>query len=212
MEGKVLVAKSRETKGKNSNKRLRRDGIIPAIMYSHGAAESIQVLEKDFFKLFKGHVSESVIFDLKVEGSSDDQMAFVKDYKADPVTDQILHIDFFKVTKGEKINTTVPVELDGSPVGIKLGGILNISDRQIEVECMPKDLPEKIHLDIAYMEVGDIVHAKDLALPEDVELYSNHDAVIVSVDTPRVVEEETEDGELDASAENVPTVEASTDE
>jgi len=201
MEGKVLVAQPRETKGKNSNKRLRRDGIIPAIMYSHGAAESIQINEKDFFKLFKGHVSESVIFDLKVEGSTEDQMAFVKDFKRDPVTDQILHIDFFKVTKGEKINTIVPIELDGTPMGIKLGGILNISDRQIEVECMPKDLPEKIHLDISKMDVGDNVHAKDLELPEGVELFSNADAVIVSVDVPRAVVEETEEGEDETIAD-----------
>lgn len=210
MEGKVLVAKARTETGKNSNRRLRSKGIIPAVMYSHGQTEVIQIDEKDFFKLFKGHVSESVIFDLKVDGSNEEQMAFVKDYRRDPVSGNVEHIDFFQVTKGEKINTTVPIELDGTPRGLKMGGILNISDRQIEVECMPRNLPELVRYDISDMDVGDLVHASDLSLPEGVELLSNPESMIVSVDAPKVTSDESEEEEITAA--EVETVDDSKEE
>lgn len=210
MEGKKLVAEPRNEYGKNITRRLRNDGFIPAILYSHGNSVSLKIKEVEFFKLFRGHISESIIFDLDIVGGEDGTMAFVKDYQLDPKTDQLMHLDLFKVTKGEKINTIVPIEIVGTPKGIKLGGMLEISEREIEVECLPKDLPEKITVDVTELLVDDSIHAKDVDLGEGVVLKSNPEGVIAAVNPPRAVKEEVEE-ELEEGAEEV-TEEASSEE
>jgi large subunit ribosomal protein L25 len=100
MEAKRLTIEPRSVVGKNASRRLRRNGFIPGVLYSHGEAESIQIPDKDFYKLFKGKISESVIFDLHSSSKKDfeDKMAYVKDYHLNPVTNEILHVDLFKVT------------------------------------------------------------------------------------------------------------------
>jgi large subunit ribosomal protein L25 len=195
MQEKVLNVELRTEKGKNANKRLRDSGFIPGVLYSHGESESIKIDKKDFFSLFHGHISESVIFDLNYMDNTDlKQMAFVKDYHVDPVSDEVLHVDFFKVTAGEKIQTNVPIEITGTPVGIKMGGLLEVSEREIEIECLPKNLPSEIVVDVSKLDIGDSIHLRDLDIPEEVTLLSGIDAVIAAVHMPKVakIEEEEE--------------------
>jgi large subunit ribosomal protein L25 len=195
MQEKVLNVELRTEKGKNANKRLRDSGFIPGVLYSHGESESIKIDKKDFFSLFHGHISESVIFDLNYMDNTDlKQMAFVKDYHVDPVSDEVLHVDFFKVTAGEKIQTNVPIEITGTPVGIKMGGLLEVSEREIEIECLPKNLPSEIVVDVSKLDIGDSIHLRDLEIPEEVTLLSGIDAVIAAVHMPKVakIEEEEE--------------------
>ncbi len=209
MNGKVLNAELRDVKGKNNCRRLRGDGLIPAVVYSHGESETINIKSKDFFSLFKGRISESVIFNLNITGKEgDDAMAFVKDYQKDAVTGEIRHVDLFKVTKGEKIKTTVPIELVGTPKGLKLGGVFEQGDREVMVECLPKDLPEKIVVNIEELLVGDNIHVKDLEVAEGVEILNNPIGMIAAVSKPKVVEEETEE----ADVEEIETGETSTEE
>jgi len=189
---KKLVAEPRSEFGKNVVRRLRKEGYVPAVVYSHGNSVTIKFKEKEFFKLFRGNISESVIFELSVAGQDEESMAFVKDYQLDPVTDSLTHVDFFKVTKGEKIQTTVPIEVVGVAKGIKLGGVVDISEREIEVECLPKDLPEKIVVDITELLVDDSIHAKDVELGEGVVLKSNPEGVIAACNPPKAVVEEEE--------------------
>jgi large subunit ribosomal protein L25 len=195
MQEKVLNVELRTEKGKNANKRLRDSGFIPGVLYSHGESESIKIDKKDFFSLFHGHISESVIFDLNYMDNTDlKQMAFVKDYHVDPVSDEVLHVDFFKVTAGEKIQTNVPIEITGTPVGIKMGGLLEVSEREIEIECLPKNLPSEIVVDVSKLDIGDSIHLRDLEIPEEVTLLGGIDAVIAAVHMPKVakIEEEEE--------------------
>jgi large subunit ribosomal protein L25 len=188
MEAKSLTIEPRTDLGKNASNRIRSGGFIPAVLYSHGESEVIQISRKDFFKLFKGRISESVIFDIHSKEKKDEErMAYVKDYQMDPVSGEILHVDLFKVTKGEKIHTHVPIEFVGTPKGVKLGGILEVDLREIEVECLPKDLPEKIQLDVSNMEVGDSLHVKDVVLAEGVRIMESPEASIASVHVPKVV-------------------------
>jgi len=191
MSARSLDVEARTERGKNESRRLRRSGYIPGVVYSHGKVENIKVKKTDFFKLFKGRISESIIFDLNFmsAGSGATQMAFIKDYQRDPVTDEIMHLDFFKVTADEKISTAVPIELVGAPKGVKMGGHLEITERVIEVECLPKDLPEKITVDISDLDIGQSIHAKGIALGENIRLKSNPDAVIAGVHVARAVEE-----------------------
>ncbi len=191
METKSINIEIREEKGKNSSRRLREKGYIPGVLYSHGTSESIKILQKDFYKLFKGHITESVIFDLNMpeaKGSAE-HMAFVKDYQRNPRTGELLHVDLFRVTKGEKIHTQVPIELTGAAIGVKLGGILESETRIIEVECLPLDLPEKIVIDITNLELGHAIHARDIKLADGIKLLSNPENVIVSVHLPKKAEE-----------------------
>ena len=115
-----IAAEKRVEFGKNSSYRLRQKGMIPAVVYSHGNTENIQVDLKDFKGLFKGAISESIIFEVDVKDGEKHEV-FVKDYQKNPVTDELEHVDFFKVTKGEKIHTRITVEPVGNPIGARMG-------------------------------------------------------------------------------------------
>jgi len=195
MQDKSLNVELRKRKGKNESNRVRNEGFIPAVIYSHGESESVKVKKKDFYNLFKGKISESIIFDLVyTDGKEDDSMAFVKDYQFNPVTDEILHLDFFKVTKGEKIITNIPINFIGSPKGLKFGGVLEANERFIEVECFPKDLPEKVEVDVVELMVGDSIHVKDLELGDAIKILTNAENVLIGV---HAMKEEVEEEELD---------------
>jgi large subunit ribosomal protein L25 len=206
MNEKNLTAEPRDLKGKNNNNRLRADGYIPAVVYSHGESEAIKIKEKDFFNLFKGNISESIIFNIDIVGRNNDDMAFIKDFQKDPVTGEIIHLDLFKVTKGEKIKTNIPVELIGTPVGIKMGGIFKHGDREIHVQCLPRHLPEKVEVDVTDLKPGEAIVVSDLVISEDVEVLTTPENIIAAVDRPRAAAseepEETEEETAEAVEEN----------
>ncbi|MEW6526864.1 MAG: 50S ribosomal protein L25/general stress protein Ctc [Spirochaetota bacterium] len=191
MEAHVLPVETRTQIGKNANHKLRAQGYIPAVLYSHGESQTIMVKKKNFFKIFKGHISENVLIDLEIKDSKGSPVkAFVKDYQRHPITDEILHVDFFKVTMTEAISTKVPVEISGTPIGVKQGGILEIIEREIEVECLPADLPEKITIDVTNLTIGQSIHVKDIAAPKGVTILSTPETVVVAVLAPHKAAEE----------------------
>lgn len=194
MSAKSLTAVARTTTGKNNCNRLRNEGFIPAVVYSHGKADVIKIQEKEFLTLFKGHISESVIFDLHVDGQAD-LMAFVKDFQRDPVTGRITHLDLFRVTKSEKIKTHVPIELLGTPVGLKLGGVLKQVEREVMIQCLPGNLPEKITIDISKMVPGDTIHVGDIVHGSEFEILTTANNVVVAVEKMKSAAEETEAAE-----------------
>lgn len=196
MEARVLPVEKRTQTGKNANHKIRAQGYIPAVLYSHGQSQSIMVQKKNFFKVFKSHISENVLIDLEIKDASGSPIkAFVKDYQRHPITDEILHVDFFRVTMTEAISTKVPIEITGTPIGVKQGGILEIIEREIDVECLPADLPEKITFDVTNLSIGQSIHIKDIAAPKGVTILSTPNTVIVSVLAPhKVVEEAAQPG------------------
>ena len=203
MSTKVLNAEPRTLTGKNNCNRLRSQGFIPAVVYSHGKSEAIKIQEKEFLNLFKGHISESVIFDLHIGGEGD-LMAFVKDFQKDPLTSRVTHLDLFRVTRDEKIKTHVPIDLIGTPAGLKVGGILKHGERELLIHCMPKNLPEKISLNITEMMPGDSIHVGDIKHGDEFEILTNSNAVVVAVLKKKTEVEEqvtTEDTTPAASAE-----------
>ena len=140
---KELNVEPRGERGKNETRRLISAGFIPGVIYSHGKTENIKISRKSFSLLFPRDISESVIFDVVYSGQGEKQQAFVKDFQRDSMTGEVLHVDLFKITRGEKIHTQVHVELTGNPKGVKLGGILEMGERILEVKCLPSILPEK---------------------------------------------------------------------
>lgn len=205
METKVLTAEPRNDFGKNAANRLRAGGFVPAVVYSHGETHNVKVSEKALFALFKGKISESVIFDLKIDGqNSDDLMAFVKDYQTEPVTGKITHLDMYRVTRGEKIKTKVPIEFIGTAAGTKSGGMVEFYQHEIEVECFPGDLPEKVTVDISGLEIDANIHAREIALKDSVKLETNPEQILVAVHSPKLSSNE-DDSEEAAQDESVQT-------
>ncbi|MGL4370613.1 MAG: 50S ribosomal protein L25 [Spirochaetota bacterium] len=197
-----LSAQTRTATGKNENNRLREKGLIPVVMYSHGKSEILQVIKKDFASVFGKHISESVIVDLDIEGKEKCHI-IVKDYQLDPVTDEILHLDFYKITAGEKIKTSVPVEYTGTPAGVRVGGVFEIVERELHVECLPSELPEKISVDVSKLGVDEAVHIKDIVAPASMKFDLEADHVVAHVTT--VKEEKVEEA---APAEAAPAAPA----
>ena len=199
MSAKSLTATARDSRGKNNNNRLRGEGFIPAVVYSHGKTESIKVKEEELQNLFKGHILESVIFDLQIEGQQD-IMAFVKSFQKDPVTGRILHLDLFRVTKSEKIKTRVPIELIGTPAGLKMGGILQQGERELLIQCFPSDLPEKITIDISALVPGEAIHVGNVEHDDKIEILTTAENIIVSVEKAKAVGDEAQPVEESAEA------------
>jgi large subunit ribosomal protein L25 len=197
MSTRTLAAAVRTETGKNVNNRLRTKGMIPAVINWHGNTEMVSIAEKDFLAVFKGHISESVIVDLDVAGKEKVQV-FVKDFQTHPVSDRIQHIDFYRVTAGEKIHTIVPVEATGFAVGQKKGGIVAIVEHQLSVHVLPSELPEKIVVDVTNLDVNDAVRVKDLKVAPSVTFAFDPEHIVIHVVLPKA---EAEGAEGEAATE-----------
>ncbi|MDR2596891.1 MAG: 50S ribosomal protein L25 [Treponema sp.] len=175
----VLQAKNREKKGSAESRRMRRSGRIPAVLYGRsGKSISIDLEAVDFIKNTKG-ISESTIVKVEVDGKSYD--AFVKDTQRNIIDGNILHIDFYEVESGIVLRAKVSIILHGNPIGVREGGMLENPVHEIEVECLPKDLPERIELDIAGLKANQSIHVRDIPLADGVKLISNPDQVVALV-------------------------------
>lgn len=177
MNSVTLKVNKRDAFGKNENNRLRMSGNIPAVIYSHGTSTPVAVNAKEFSGVFKGAISESVLLNLTTESGETTQV-FVKDYQRHPVTDAVIHLDFYKVTAGEKIHTTIPLEFVGNAIGVKKGGVFEAIERVVEVDVLPKDLVEKITFDITNVDINEAVYVKDLKGPASMTFKADPEHVL----------------------------------
>jgi large subunit ribosomal protein L25 len=201
MEAKRLNVESRQGGGKSVAGRLRSAGKIPAVIYGHTVPTSITVDAREFRNAFK-RITENAIVELHL-GSAVHEV-LVKDYQKDNLTGQILHVDFYEFEKGKALRTRVPIRLIGNPIGVKEGGILESLLHTLEVECLPKDLPEEITLDVNELGLDRAMHVRDLTLPEGVRSLQTPDQVVCLV-AHRKAEEEVApaavEGEVPAEGE-----------
>jgi large subunit ribosomal protein L25 len=175
----VLQAKSREKLGSAESRRIRKSGRIPAVIYGRsGTAVSIDLDSVEFIQGTKG-ISESTIVKVEVSGKSYD--AFVKDTQRNIIDGKILHIDFYEVESGIALRAKVPLHLSGNPIGVREGGMLENPVHEIEVECLPKDLPERLEIDISGLKANQSLHVRDIPLAAGVKLLSNPDQVVALV-------------------------------
>jgi large subunit ribosomal protein L25 len=179
MDQVVFAAQKRANKGSGHARRVRRDGRIPAVIYGHaGTALAIDLDALEFSNGVKG-ISESTIVKVNVDGQGHD--AFVKDTQRNILNGKILHVDFYEVESHTVLRARVSLHIEGSPVGVRDGGVLETPLHDIEVECLPKDLPERIHVDISGLGVNQSIHVRDLPLGEGVKLISGGDQVVALV-------------------------------
>ena len=175
----VLQAKNRQKYGSAESRRLRKSGRIPAVIYGRsGKAVSIDMDCAEFVKGTKG-ISESTIVKVEVETKSYD--AFVKGTQRNIIDGNILHIDFYEVESGVSLRARVSLVLQGNPAGVREGGMLEVPLHEIEIECLPKDLPERIEIDISGLKANHSLYVRDIPLGAGVRLLSNPDQVVALV-------------------------------
>jgi large subunit ribosomal protein L25 len=175
----VLAAQQRAAKGSAEARRIRRKGRIPAVLYGRGGSSVAIDLDAREFSNRVRNISESTIVKLELEGKTYE--AFVKDTQRSITAESILHVDFYEVESGVALRAHVSLHLVGNPVGVREGGVLESPLHEIEVECLPKDLPERIEIDISELKVNQSIHVRDVKLGEGVRLISNGDQVIALV-------------------------------
>jgi large subunit ribosomal protein L25 len=185
----VLEAVERTTRGKNENRRLRVSGRIPAVVYGvREGGKAIAVDPKTLTKILQTELGANTLISLKLPGGGDTRV-LVKEYQYDPVTHQLLHADFYKVAMDKVIRVTVTVVARGEPKGVKQqGGVLDIVQRQIELECLPADIPQHIEIDVTEMMVGQSVRVRDVATNPKWKALSDPDTMLMHVIIPKVEE------------------------
>jgi large subunit ribosomal protein L25 len=182
----VLEATVRTTIGKNEARRTRREGKVPAVVYgaaSEGAsrdAVSISVEPKALLKILHSEAGANTLISLKLDGA--DTKVLVKDFLLDPITHAVLHADFYRVAMDRMIQVTIPVLLKGEPKGVKLqGGLLEFIRREIEIECLPSDIPEHVDVDVSDLAVNQGIRVKDVATSPKWKPVTDVDTMLVHV-------------------------------
>jgi large subunit ribosomal protein L25 len=191
----IDVEKRTET-GTNANRRLRQSGKIPAVVYGGGKETvPIQLNRKTLIDMMKSGENENAIFLLKLADSGQERHAMIHDMQIDPLTRQVVHIDFQRILMTEKVRVQVPIELVGTAYGVKVeGGMIDFVHREVAVESLPGDIPKHIDLDVTELHVGQHVEAKDLKLPQGVTLAEEPERVIVSLSHTKAEESATAEG------------------
>ena len=184
----VVSAEKRTEKGKNVNRRLRVAGRIPGVLYG-GSKEPVPVAvsPKDISAVLRSASGENTLFDLDLGGTR--RKVILKEYQLEPLKGRLLHADFYEVALDKTLEVKVHVEVTGTPVGVKVqGGILDFVTRELEIECLPADIPEKIVVDVSELELGKHIRVSDLKLSDKLTMLTEPDIVIVHVVAPRAEE------------------------
>lgn len=177
-----LEVQPRQETGKNANNRLRAKGLVPGVVYGGGREPlAIQVEKRALLELMRS-TGHNPVFQLQLAGTDKSRHAMIREMQVHPVTRHMLHVDFQRVLMTEKVKVSVHLELQGVPVGVKVdGGLLDFVTRELHVQCTPDKIPAKLTVDVSGLHINQHVEAKDVQLPEGVELLDEAGRVIASV-------------------------------
>ena len=202
-----LSAKGRDGQGKGDNRKLRQTGYIPAVIYGHNeTTRSVAVNAHELELLFSRVHVENTIIDLDVEGEKKPIRALVREVQTHPARGSIVHVDFYQIHAGERVNIQIPLNFIGTPVGVRQGGILQHTMDELDVKVSSDNIPESIDIDVSGMEIGDSVHVRDLKVPEGVEVLDNEDRSVCSVSPPQAGITEAAVAPTEAAAPTEPEV------
>ena len=162
----TITARSRDSRGKGAARQTRREGRIPGVLYGHGEdSVPLSVDANELHKLVHTISIENTIVDLDL-GSGEPYKVLIRELQRHPFRDEFVHIDFFHVAMDEQIQVEVPIVILGTPTGVKnKGGVLDHQLRELEVFCLPGNIPEKVELDVSHLDIGDSIHVSDIQLP-----------------------------------------------
>ncbi|MBN1327735.1 MAG: 50S ribosomal protein L25 [Candidatus Cloacimonetes bacterium] len=194
-----IKAEIRNNEKKSDLKKIRKDGFIPGIIYGDGK-EGIRVIMESipFRKIYKKTIGEMAFFDIEVNGKN--YKTIIKDKQVHPVSQDIMHIDFLELHEGKALTLNIPLKFVGDPVGVSEGGLMEILVRELEISCLPKDIPEEIEIDVSNLGMGETIHLADINL-ENIETKTPLETTLVAIRAPK---EEVEEGigeEVDKTAE-----------
>lgn len=182
-----VSANLRTATGTGAVNRLRKSGAIPAVVYGRGRDSlNVQVDSRSFTKIINHSASDNILVNLQIDSGT--QLALVQEVQHDHIKGGIIHVDFHAVNESEDIHAAVPVELVGEAAGLKFGGLLELLVHALEVHCLPKDLPEKITVDVAHLNVGDSVHINEITLPAGVSTRLEGSIIVAHIAAPKVEE------------------------
>ena len=190
-----LVVAHREQIGSREARRLRREGLIPGVLYGRGEPVAICVPERELRRALTGAAGLHSILDVEIDGRGKTHASILKDYQVDKLRGHIMHVDLQEVRLDQPIHASVSVHLIGGEdaPGVREGGVLSQPLRELDVEALPLEVPEHIDLDVSSMEVGGTLRIADVTVPDGVTLLGDPETVVATVTAPtRVVEEEPE--------------------
>lgn len=200
-----LIAESRKKTGKGAARSLRRQGSIPAIFYGRGIPPEPLALDSLDLKHKLNKVkAENVILALTIKknGQTVNKMAMLKEVQTDPVRREIIHTDLYEIAMDKEITVKVPLHIKGRATGVDQGGILQPVAREIELECLPTDIPEFIEVDVSSLNIGESIHIEDLTLPETLKVVDDYNLTLVTVVAPEAEEKiAPAEGEVTAEPE-----------
>ena len=188
----TVNAVRRDGVGKGPARRLRTKGMIPASVYGEGEASvPVAVNARDLANLLRSETGHNTIFKLNIPGLGEPANVIIKDWQTDPVKGRLLHADLMRLSMTVATRVSVPIVVSGEPVGVKLeGGILEINLREVDIECLPADIPASIEVDVADLHLGKHVSVVDLKVDRTkIKVMTPEDQIVAGVLAPRLVEE-----------------------
>ncbi len=194
MEEFTVEVQQRTETGSSANRRYRRAGMIPSVVYSHGEETVVGLLTAKEFLRRAETATSSQVFTIKSKDAKhiDNRSAIVKEVQIDRLRNKVLHVDFQVLKENEEITLRIPLKFSGESIGVKdQGGVLSVATHELIVRCLPRSIPRVINVEVAALGIGDSIHAEELKLPEGVKLGGNPGETIVSVVVPKTVVEET---------------------
>jgi large subunit ribosomal protein L25 len=200
MEKVILEAQARPT-GKKALKNLRKNNSVPCIYYT--GRREVRHIAVDAHDLSRKLAEDVAMLHLQVDG--DELPCIIREVQRDPASEKVLHVDFFAIEQGHKLRVTVNIQLSGTPEGVKQGGILEHAIREVRIECLPKDLPSHLEIDISHLQIGDSIHIENLSF-ENVTLLEDPHTLIAHVIPPRLEKEVEEVKEEEAEEAEEPEV------
>jgi large subunit ribosomal protein L25 len=202
-----LKAEPRNATGRSAARKLKARGIVPAVIYGgKQKSQALQVQERDINAMLSHASGENILVELEIAGEKAGRTALLQEVQHSPVRGDVVHVDFHAISMDEKIEANVPLEPMGMATGVKnFGGLLEQNLRSLAIECLPRDLPDKISVDVSALNIGDAIHVRDIKMPSGVTVKVNADLTAFSVVAP-VAEEEPVTPEAEAAAAAGPEV------
>lgn len=203
MEQIILKASVRESTGKGPARTLRRENKMPAVLYGPNKESMLLSVDiKELEQISKKYNLNHVLLNLVIEdGKTVKKQVMVKELQAHPVSMNFLHVDFYEIAMDRKIKVNIPVVAKGKSKGVELGGVLQIVRRELEVLCLPAEIPDTIEIDITDLGVGDSVHVEEIPLEGDIEIPAEVNFTVLTILSPKIEAIEVEEEEEEAEAE-----------
>jgi large subunit ribosomal protein L25 len=189
MAMRELTIEKRDGTGKGAAKRLRRAGRIPGVMYGGASPVNIAVAPRDIFRMIHGHEGSTQLVKVAFAGDGDSRMAIIRDMQFDPVSEDLIHVDLQEVAMDRPIQVTIALHHVGEAVGVRENqGILEMILREVEVSCLPANIPQYIAADVSGLRIGDVLTVKDMAVPEGVRILNDPNQAVATVAPPATEE------------------------